>query len=134
MTATPPKDSDHRETDTAHGMDVSSFHSQAPSSLNHLAYGVYWRSRAGNLLPVRRWKRRPVDALVRKTLYERGVAVGDSANPDFGKKGRPPEGGTAPIGSASTPTDKKRKSFSPSEKNRLWNGTYQSASPRLRRR
>ena len=40
MTATPPKDSDHHQTDTAHGqVDVSSFHSQAPSSLNHLAYG-----------------------------------------------------------------------------------------------
>ena len=77
MTATLPKDSDHHQTDTAHGhMDVSSFHSHAPTSLNHLAYGVYWRSHAGNLLPVRIWKRRLVDALIRRTLYERDVGQG----------------------------------------------------------
>ena len=36
------------------------------------------------LLPVRRWKRRPVDALVRRMLHERDVAVMGSDNPDLG--------------------------------------------------
>ena len=52
-------------------------------------------------------------------LYERDVVVRDPGNPDFGKKGRPPEGGTAPIGSGNS--DKKRENFSPNERNQLWN-------------
>ena len=51
MTATPPEDSDHHQTDTAHGQtNVSSGPSQASSLPNHLTYGVYWRSRAGELV------------------------------------------------------------------------------------
>ena len=58
MTATPPQDCYHHQTDTAHKQTgVSSCHFQASSLLNHLAYGVYWRSRGGELLPVRRWSR-----------------------------------------------------------------------------
>ena len=98
-------------------MDVSRFHFQAPSSPNHLTYGVCWRSRAGALLPVRRWKRRQVDALARRMLLEREVAVMGSDNPDFGGKGRLRDGGTAQA----------------REKNQLWNGTSQSVSPRSRR-
>ena len=48
-------------------------------------------SRAGYLLPVRRCKRRPVDALVRRTLR-------------FWQEVPTAESGTAPIGSASAPT------------------------------
>ena len=41
-TATPQEDSDHHQTDTAHGQtDVSSRHFQASSLPNHLTYGVY---------------------------------------------------------------------------------------------
>ena len=104
-TATPRKDADHHQTDTAHGqMDVSSFHFHARSLPHHLAYGVYWRSRAGDLLPVRRWKRRPVDALAHRMRHEDDVSIMVSGTADFGEKGRPQEGGTAPIGSAGTPT------------------------------
>ena len=63
---------------------------------NHLAHGVYWRSHAGDLLPVRRWKCRPVDVLARRMLHERDV--------------RPQECGTAPIRSAGTPTRRGRTS------------------------
>ena len=64
MAATPPEDFDHHQTDTAHGQtDVSSCRFQASSLPNHLTYGVYWRSRARELVPVRRWRRRTVDAL-----------------------------------------------------------------------
>ena len=96
-------------------MDVSSFHSQATCSLNHLAHGV-----VGDLgpvtLPVRRWQRRPVDALERRTLCESDVAVRDSGIPDFGKKGRPQKVEQLP-GWFGKYSNKKRKSFSLFEKN-----------------
>ena len=58
--------------DTAHGqMDVSKCHIQASSSLSRSAHGVYWRSPAGNLLPVRRWIRRPVDAPTHRKFLSR---------------------------------------------------------------
>ena len=47
---------------------------------------------------------------------------------DVGEKGRTRDSGTAPIGSAGTP-DMRRKNFSPSEKNRPWNGTSQFVDP-----
>ena len=87
MTVTPPKDPDHHQTDTAHGLtNVSSRHFQASSSPNHLAYGVYWRSRAGELLPVRRWRRRPAHALAHRMRYEDDVSVMVSGRPDFGER------------------------------------------------
>ena len=99
------EDSYHHQTDTSHGLtEVSSCQFQTSSSPNHLAYGVYWRSRAGDLLPVRRWKSRPVDALARRMLHEGDVSIMVSGSADFVQKGRPQEGGTAPIGSAGTPT------------------------------
>ena len=94
MTATPPKDSHH---DGCLKFSLSCPEFGEP-------FGIRRRSRAGNLLPDRTWKCRPVDALVRMTLFERGVAVRASGNPDFGKKGWPQDGGTASIGSASSPT------------------------------
>ena len=134
MTAAAPKDSDYHRTDTVHGQtDVPSFHFQASSLPNHSAYGVYWRSRAGVLLPVRRWKRRPVDASVRRMLYKSDVAVMRSDNPDFGGKGLPKDGGTALSGSAGTPTRGGRTSAR-AKRTSYANGTSQSASNRSRRR
>ena len=78
MTATPPKDPGL--------MDVTSFHFQATSLPNRLAYGVCWRSRVGDLLPVRRWRRRPVDALARRTLREGDVSIMVSGSPEFGER------------------------------------------------
>ena len=140
LTATPPKDSYHHQTDTAQ-TDVSSCHFQAPSSPNRLAYGVCWRSCAGALLPplgggnvgrlmhwyavcsmsvmlqswgltndlageslaVRRWRRRPVDALAHRMLHEGDVSIMVSGSPDFGGKGRPKRG--AKISSLEQATD-----------------------------
>ena len=53
---------------------------------NHLAYGVYWRSSAGELLAVRRWRRRPVDALAHRVLHEGDVSIMVSSSPDFGER------------------------------------------------
>ena len=87
MTATPSKDSYHHQTDTAHGQtDVSSGHFQASSLPNHLACGVHWRSRAGELLPVRRWRRRPVDALAHTILHRHKISIMISNNQNFNKK------------------------------------------------
>ena len=44
-------------------------------SVTHLACGVCWRSRAWELLPVRRWKRRPVDGLAKRMCYDGGVSL-----------------------------------------------------------
>ena len=84
MSATPPQDSYHHQTDTADVQtDVPSCHFQASSLLNNLAYGVYWRSRAGELLPVRRWRRRPVDAQAQRMRHEGDVSIKVSGNPEF---------------------------------------------------
>ena len=86
---TPPEDSDHHHTDTAHSLtDVSSCHFQASSLPNYLAYRVYWRSRPVELLPVRRGQRRPVNALAHRMRHEDDVSIMVSGNPDFGEKGR----------------------------------------------
>ena len=83
MTATPPQDSCHHPTDTAHVQtDVSSRHFQSSGLLNHLAYGVYGRFRAGELLPVRRWRRRPVDALAHRMRHEGDFSIMVSGSPD----------------------------------------------------
>ena len=66
-TVTPQEDSDHHQTDTAHGQtDVSSGPFQASSLPNRFTYGVYWRSRAGELFPGRRQRRRTLDALAHR--------------------------------------------------------------------
>ena len=83
MTATPPQDSCHHPTDTAHVQtDVSSRHFQSSGLLNHLAYGVYGRFRACELLPVRRWRRRPVDALAHRMRHEGDFSIMVSGSPD----------------------------------------------------
>ena len=78
-----------------------------------MARGIYWRSCAGDLLPVRRWKRRRVEALARRMSNERDVAVMVSCNPDVGETDRRQDGRTAPIGSAGTPTRGGRTSARP---------------------
>ena len=75
-TATPQEDFDHHKTDTAHGQtDVSNGHFQASSLPDHLTYGVYWRSRAGELFPGRRQRRRPLDALAYRMRHEDDVSI-----------------------------------------------------------
>ena len=50
-TVTLPEDSLRHQTGTVHTqLNVSSCPFQASSSLSHFAYGVYWRSRGGELL------------------------------------------------------------------------------------
>ena len=116
MTATPPKDSEHHQIDTDHGqVEVSSFHFQASSLPNHLAFGVYWGCRAGKLLLVRRWRRRSVHALARRILHVGDVPVMVFGNPVFGEKGRLRAEETAPIGFAGTPTRKRRTSVQAKE-------------------
>ena len=86
-TATLPEDSSHHQTDTGHGQtDVSSCTFQASSSRNHLVYGVCWRSRARELLPFRRRRRRPADARAYRTLYEGDVPIMVSGSPSLGKR------------------------------------------------
>ena len=41
---------------------------------------------AGQLLPVRRWRRQPVDALARRMLHEGDVSIMVSGRPDFGAR------------------------------------------------
>ena len=103
------------------------------------AFGVYWRSRAGQQFPIRRWKRRPFDALRNRMRHDTGVSIMVSGCPGFVaratrgivrgvevtnrqrtsyfghekarvgrggsdaavvviRKGRTPDGGTAPVG------------------------------------
>ena len=85
MAATPPEDFDHHQTDTAHGQtDVSSGHFQASSLPNQF----YIRSllTTGELLPVRRWRRRPVDALSHRMRHVDDVSIMVSDCPDFGER------------------------------------------------
>ena len=87
MTATPQEDSDHHQTDAARGQtDVSTCHFQTSSSSNHLTYGVYWRSRAGELFLGRRRRRRHVDALAHRMRHEGDISIMVSGRPDFGER------------------------------------------------
>ena len=73
MTATPSKDPSHHQTFTAHVQTAASgWNCHVQSPLPHLAHGVYWRSHAGELLPVRRCVR-PVDALANRMCLDGGV-------------------------------------------------------------
>ena len=87
MTATPSADSDHHQTDTAHGQtDASSCHLQASSLPNHLTHGVSWRYRAGKLFLRRTWRRRPVEALAHRVRHEDDVSIMVSEGRDFGER------------------------------------------------
>ena len=75
------------KTDTAHGQtDVSSGQFQASSLPNHLIYGVYWRSRAGELFSGPGQRRRPLDALAHRMRHEDDVSIMVSGRSDFGER------------------------------------------------
>ena len=70
-TAKPQEDSDSHQTDTAHGQTNGSSGDFQDSSLpNHWTYRVYWRSRAGEMFPGPRQRRRPLDALAHRMRHE----------------------------------------------------------------
>ena len=86
-TATLQSDCPLHQTDTVHNqVDVSSCTFQAPSLQSHLAYGVSWRSRAGELLSFGRRKRQPVDAWAYRMLCKGGVPILISSSPSFGQE------------------------------------------------
>ena len=85
--ATPPEGSDHHQTDTADGQtEVSSGQFQASSLPNHLTYGVSWRSGAGELLLVRIWRRRTLDAMAHRMRDKDDVSFMVSVRPGFGER------------------------------------------------
>ena len=70
MTVTSSKDPSHHKTSTAHIQTAASgWNWNDASPLLRLAHGVYWRSGAGELLPIRRWRRRRVDALANRMCH-----------------------------------------------------------------
>ena len=83
-TATQSKRHVHHDAPTGHVHNaVEENHLNDIGLSPHLAHGVYWRSRAGELLPVRRWRRRTVGALANRMSHAGGFSIMVSGSPDF---------------------------------------------------